>query len=153
MICSTLSGKLAIKHPVVGVLVREDGAVFHKKHTGFVKAYHWHFKKPTKEGYVRFRLNDKYYFVHRLVAECFCPNKDKKPEVDHINRIRSDNRASNLRWATRRENVDNSLTVLNRNPFITVRRCDNLKEYDRQLRVLKKNPSVMHELTLRTSPE
>ena len=45
--------------------------------------------------------------VHRIVAETFIPNPENKPEVDHINRIRTDNRADNLQWVTRLENLQN----------------------------------------------
>ena len=45
--------------------------------------------------------------VYRLVMNAFNPNIDGKPQVDHINRIREDDRLENLRWATARENVHN----------------------------------------------
>lgn len=48
--------------------------------------------------------------VHRLVALNFIENPLKKPCVDHINTIRTDNRVSNLRWVTYSENNLNEIT-------------------------------------------
>jgi hypothetical protein len=40
--------------------------------------------------------------------EVFNPNVENKPQIDHINRIRDDDRVENLRWVTAQENVRNS---------------------------------------------
>jgi hypothetical protein len=62
-------------------------------------------------GYLQLVLtiDDKGHSIypHRLVATAFLPNLDNLPEVDHINRIRTDNRVENLRWVTRSANCMN----------------------------------------------
>jgi hypothetical protein len=49
--------------------------------------------------------------VSRLVAITFLPNPENKPCVDHINTIRNDDRVENLRWVTRKENMNNPITL------------------------------------------
>lgn len=65
-------------------------------------------------GYLKVSLSkegkQRYLKVHRLVAEAFIPNPDNKPDIDHINTIRDDNRVENLRWVTKKENNNNELS-------------------------------------------
>lgn len=55
----------------------------------------------------------KRFYIHRLVAKAFpeiCGNMFLNCQVDHINTIRNDNRAINLRWVTAKENQNNPLS-------------------------------------------
>ena len=66
-----------------------------------------HTPKPNKtsSGYCRVQSGKTTLLLHRLVLETFAGRHVDpcKYTVDHINRIRSDNRLSNLRWASQNE--------------------------------------------------
>lgn len=53
--------------------------------------------------------------VHRLVAEAFVPNPDGKPEVNHDDGVKINNRWDNLVWSTKSENMIHSYQVLGNN--------------------------------------
>lgn len=65
----------------------------------------------SKDGYLRVNLSKQGVkstaLVHKLVAQEFVPNPNSKPTVDHIDRVKTNNVVSNLRWATLSEQVEN----------------------------------------------
>lgn len=69
-------------------------------------------KKPfiSKKGYHSIQLrklgSNKNFRIHRLVAQAFIPNPENKPEVNHLDTIKSNNFVENLEWCTNLENVE-----------------------------------------------
>ncbi len=67
----------------------------------------------NNDGYVDVRLSkdgkEKTTFLQILLAKAFIPNLENKPEVNHINGIKTDNRLENLEWVTHSENIETCL--------------------------------------------
>lgn len=96
-------------------------------------------KNPStnRDGYlfVNLRRNGKQrmLLVHRLVAQAFVDNKQRKPEINHIDGDKSNNNAKNLEWVTSMENIDHALNngliqskaviMDNRIQFTSIRQC------------------------------
>lgn len=87
-----------------GLWVSRDGEVFVSK-SGNNKE-HFTYGCNDGRGYLKVIRNRKNYKVHCLVAECFIPNHDNLPEVNHKDECKTNNRVENLEWCTRKYNIN-----------------------------------------------
>lgn len=85
---------------------------------------------PHTDKYLRVILydgNGKRYRkkIHKMVAEAFLEKPEEDRVIDHINGIKTDNRATNLRWVTHYENsIENPNTPTTPNKPIQMESMD-----------------------------
>ena len=63
----------------------------------------------NSQGYFLVTVNSESFSVHRLIWMFVYGEDPGEFEIDHINRIRDDNRISNLRLVTHSENLQNTV--------------------------------------------
>jgi len=99
-----------------GIFVKKDGSIIYfnrrklepyknrKGYLGIFISYYEQTKKISKNT-----------TVHRVVAETYIDNPFSKPQVNHINGIKTDNRVENLEWVTNLENMRHAIRIGLRN--------------------------------------
>lgn len=122
--------------------------LYHVSNYGRIKSFHkgkQKIMKPLlKRKYLHVGLRkknskQKWFPAHRLVALCFIPNPQNKPQVNHKDGHKLNNHVSNLEWVTASENTkhsfDNGLQV---NP--QGEDCSWSKLTAEQVRSIRENP-------------
>lgn len=70
-------------------------------------------QRGNGNGYIRIELwkdgKGCKFYVHRLVANAFIDNPNGKPEVNHIDGNRGNNKVDNLEWVTSSENTRHAI--------------------------------------------
>lgn len=91
--------------------ISENGEVYSNKPSGLKKLT----TRLKPDGYYNIGLNRKgvrkFFRVHRLVGECYIPNPNNLPQINHINGIKTDNRIENLEWVTGSENQKHAYQI------------------------------------------
>lgn len=81
--------------------------------------------RTKRQGYLVTRINGKHYLMHRL-AFLYMEGAFPQDQVDHVNRIKDDNRWGNLRHSATSENCQNKT---NNNSFIGVHYCNAKRKW------------------------
>lgn len=85
-----------------------NGWVYHKKKETIRKS-----NANVKNGYHSLCLSKdskvKRHYVHRLVGESFIDNPLNKPQINHLDGNKNNNKVDNLEWVTRKENVQHAI--------------------------------------------
>ena len=113
-----LDGEIWKNHEPMDVQVSNMGRIKSSK-------YHIAYGSKTNGGYLTYGKPAKQ--VHVMVAEVFLPNLEKKPEVNHKDKNRANNKLENLEWVTRSEQAVHSHKNSNSNRYSTARA---VKQYD-----------------------
>jgi hypothetical protein len=91
------------KKDIGNYVVYSNGKVWNKILNRFMTLC----KHPN--GYLQVWIAPKRKLHHRLIAECFIPNPNNKPWINHIDGNKQNNTIDNLEWVTSSENRKHAL--------------------------------------------
>lgn len=101
--------------------ISEDGQVKNNSTEHILKPFKHH------KGYLKYRLDNKNYFIHRLVALYYIPNPNNYPQVNHKDGNKANNHFSNLEWCTNSMNHQHSIITGLRKYKLNKQQAEHIK--------------------------
>lgn len=120
--------QIIVDNLVTTYYITENGECYNSRTGKYLKG------QISNSGYLNYNLsltpdNKRRLYAHRLVAQAFIPNPDNKPEVNHINGNKLDNRLENLEWCTASENQKHNVLIGNKSLAVPVYQFNYHKEF------------------------
>ena len=81
---------------------------------------------------------DKNIYIHKLVAQGFIPNPENKPQVNHIDGDKTNNKVGNLEWVTCKDNNIHKIKIGNHK----IRKGSIIQQYDLEGNFIKEWESI-----------
>lgn len=85
--------------------ITQDGKIYRNGR----EIFGWITKKGYRQITIYFNGDKRKEYVHRLVGELYLDNPDNKPQINHKNGNKLDNRSENLECVTNKENRAHAL--------------------------------------------
>lgn len=109
----------------------------------------------NNNGYLEVRISinakRKTKSVHRLIAMTFIQNPNNHPTIDHIDRNRTNNHVTNLRWCTLSENMKNPLTI--KHISVLSSKIKHQSQYTKVVRISMIDNTIKHYQSLSSTKD